>query len=58
MRARHPGHQHLGKPGTQHRAGADRRRLQQLWLFWLAPLLGAGLSGIAYRWLAGEGQRP
>ncbi len=31
--------------------------LQQLWLFWLAPLLGAGLAGIAYRWLGGEGQR-
>lgn len=25
--------------------------LQQLWLFWVAPLLGAGLGGIAYRWL-------
>ncbi len=31
--------------------------LQQLWLFWVAPLLGAGLAGIAYRWLGGEGQR-
>src|SRR5580658_8122208 len=31
--------------------------LQQLWLFWLAPLLGAGLAGIAYRWLGGEGQK-
>ncbi len=31
--------------------------LQQLWLFWIAPLLGAGLAGIAYRWLGGEGQR-
>jgi aquaporin Z len=29
----------------------------QLWLFWLAPLLGAGLAGIAYRWLGGPGQR-
>lgn len=31
--------------------------LQQLWLFWVAPLLGAGLAGIAYRWLGGAGQR-
>jgi aquaporin Z len=30
--------------------------LAQLWLFWLAPLLGAGLAGIAYRWLGGPGQ--
>jgi aquaporin Z len=25
--------------------------LAQLWLFWLAPLLGAALGAIAYRWL-------
>src|SRR4029077_6629409 len=31
--------------------------LQQLWLFWVAPMLGAVLAGIAYRWLGGEGQR-
>ena len=24
--------------------------LQQLWLFWLAPLLGAALAGTVYRW--------
>jgi aquaporin Z len=24
--------------------------LQQLWLFWVAPLLGAGLAGVVYRW--------
>ena len=29
--------------------------LSQLWLFWVAPLLGAGLAGIAYRGLAGDG---
>jgi aquaporin Z len=28
----------------------------QLWLFWVAPLLGAGLAGIAYRGLAGDGK--
>ncbi len=26
--------------------------LQQLWLFWLAPLLGGALAGLAHRWLA------
>ena len=26
--------------------------LSQLWLFWLAPLAGAALAGVAYRWLA------
>jgi aquaporin Z len=25
--------------------------LGQLWLFWVAPLLGAALAGFAYRWL-------
>ena len=25
--------------------------LQQLWLFWVAPLLGAALAGVVYRWL-------
>jgi aquaporin Z len=28
--------------------------LQQLWLFWLAPIVGAALAGINYRWLGGE----
>jgi len=30
--------------------------LAQLWLFWVDPLLGAGLAGFAYRWLAGDGE--
>jgi aquaporin Z len=25
--------------------------LQQLWLFWVAPLIGAALAGVTYRWL-------
>lgn len=25
--------------------------LAQLWLFWVAPLLGAALAGVVYRWL-------
>jgi len=28
--------------------------LQQLWLFWVAPLIGAGLAGLAYRVIASE----
>ena len=28
--------------------------LSQLWLFWVAPILGAAVAGIAYRLLAGE----
>ncbi len=28
--------------------------LQQLWLFWVAPILGGALGGVAYRWLAEE----
>ena len=26
--------------------------MEQLWLFWLAPILGAFIAGFAYRWLA------
>jgi glycerol uptake facilitator-like aquaporin len=25
--------------------------LAQLWLFWLAPIVGAVVAGVAYRWL-------
>lgn len=28
--------------------------LSQLWLFWLAPVVGAALAGVAYRFLTGE----
>ena len=28
--------------------------LQQLWLFWVAPIAGALLAGVTYRWLGGE----
>ena len=28
--------------------------LSQLWLFWVAPIAGALLAGIAYRWLFGD----
>lgn len=26
--------------------------IQQLWLFWVAPLVGAGLAGLVHRWLS------
>jgi aquaporin Z len=32
--------------------------LQQLWLFWLAPLIGGALGGLAYRWLSPESPAP
>ncbi len=28
--------------------------LEQLWLFWVAPILGAIVGGLVYRWLAAE----
>ena len=28
--------------------------LGQLWMFWVTPLIGAALAGVAYRWLGGE----
>lgn len=32
--------------------------LQQLWLFWIAPLIGAAIAGIVYRWVGGDEPRP
>ena len=32
--------------------------LQQLWLFWLAPLAGAALAGFAYRFIGGDEPKP
>ena len=29
-------------------------RSAQLWLFWLAPLLGAAIAGVAYRYVTGD----
>jgi aquaporin Z len=31
--------------------------IQQLWLFWVAPLLGGALAGVAYRWLGAESRK-
>jgi aquaporin Z len=30
--------------------------LSQLWLFWVAPIVGALLAGIVYRWLGNTDQ--
>ena len=32
--------------------------LQQLWLFWVAPLAGALIAGFVYRWVGGEEPKP
>ena len=31
--------------------------LQQLWLFWIAPLLGAVLAGVVYPLMAGDPEK-
>ncbi len=28
--------------------------MQQLWLFWVAPLIGGVIGGVVYRWLSDE----
>jgi aquaporin Z len=30
--------------------------ITQLWLFWVAPIVGAILGGLIYRWLGGKGE--
>lgn len=32
--------------------------VSQLWMFWVAPLIGAGLAGIVYRWVGGDEPAP
>ena len=32
--------------------------LSQLWLFWVAPIVGAALAGVVYRWVGGPEPRP
>ncbi|MGL5829570.1 MAG: aquaporin, partial [Angustibacter sp.] len=35
----------------------DAWALKQLWLFWVAPLIGAAIAGLSYSWVTGE-KRP
>ncbi len=28
--------------------------LSQLWLFWVAPILGALIGGLAYKWIGSD----
>jgi aquaporin Z len=32
--------------------------LDQLWLFWVAPIAGAVLAGFVYRWLSPDEPKP
>lgn len=32
--------------------------LSQLWLFWVAPFVGAALAGVVYRWVGGDEPGP
>jgi len=32
--------------------------LEQLWLFWLAPIIGAAIAGVVYPAIAGESETP
>jgi aquaporin Z len=32
--------------------------LSQLWLFWVAPIVGASLAGVVYRWVGGDDPGP
>ncbi len=37
---------------------AETAALSQLWLFWVAPILGGLIGGIAYKWLGSEKPAP
>lgn len=36
------------------RINGDGWAIEQLWLFWVAPILGAALAGFVYFWLSGD----
>jgi aquaporin Z len=33
---------------------ADTPAISQVWLFWVAPIIGAALAGVTYKWLGSE----
>ncbi len=37
---------------------AQGTALTQLWMFWVAPILGAALAGFVYAWLVGDDETP
>lgn len=37
---------------------AQGAALTQLWMFWVAPILGAALAGFIYAWLVGDDETP
>ena len=55
-----PGNKHVGQPRPQHGPSrfCSRLGVAQLWMFWVAPILGALLAGFVYGWLAGDDDAP
>ena len=53
---RHSCDQPLGEPRAQHGASVfvGGWAVEQLWLFWLAPIVGAAIAGVLYPAVAGE----
>jgi aquaporin Z len=52
----HSGHQVNPARSTGPALIVGGAALTQLWLFWIAPLVGGVLGGVIYRWLSGEPQ--
>ena len=58
---RHSGHElcRSTRPAAPvRRSSSAAGRLEQLWLFWLAPIIGAALGGVVYSALARESPEP
>lgn len=44
----------LGIHNTAVAIFADANAMGQLWLFWVAPILGAALAGLVYKFISSE----